>query len=78
MGFIASSVAQSSQASSSGFKILKHPNKSSDCRDSSFSRPLNCRGRGGPRRGPSCGGSGSSGRGQHTPSQGGASNVMRQ
>ena len=75
--FIASSVAQSSQASR--FKIPKRPNKSSDHRDSSSSsRPPNCRDRGGPRRGPRHGGSGSRGRGQHTPSRGGASNVTRQ
>ena len=77
--FIASSVAQSSQASSSRFKIPKRPNKSSDHRDSSSSsRPQNRRDRGGPRRGPRRGGSGSRGRGQHTPSRGGASNVTRQ
>ena len=75
--FIASSVAQSSQASSSWFKIPKRPNKSSDHRDSS-SRPPNRRDRGGPRRGPRRGGSGSCGRGQHTPSRGGASRVTRQ
>ena len=75
--FIASSVAQSSQASSSRFKIPKHPNKSSDHRDSSSSssRPPNRRDRGGPRRGPRRGGSGSRGKGQHTPSRGGASNI---
>ena len=67
--FIASSVAQSSQASSSRFKIPKRPNKSSDHRDSSSSRPSNRRDRGGPRRGPRRGGGcGSRGRGQHTPS----------
>ena len=75
--FIASSVAQSSQASSR-FKIPKRPNKFSDHRDSSSSRPPNRRDRGGPRRGPRRGGSGSRGRGQHTPSRGGASNVRRQ
>ena len=76
--FIASSVAQSSQASSR-FKIPKRPNKSSDHRDSSSSsRPPNHRDRGGSRRGPRRGGSGSRGRGQHTPSRGGASNVTRQ
>ena len=76
--FIASSVAQSSQASSR-FKIPKRPNKSSDHRDSSSSsRPPNHRDRGGSRRSPRCGGSGSRGRGQHTPSRGGASNVTRQ
>ena len=75
--FIASSVAQSSQAFR--FKIPKLPNKSSDHRDSSSSsRPPNRRDRGGPRRGPRRGGSGSRGRGQHTPSRGGASNVTRQ
>ena len=37
--FIASSVAQNSQASSSEFKIPIHPNKSSDRGDSSSSRP---------------------------------------
>ena len=77
--FIASSVAQSSQASSPRFKILKRPNKSSDHRDSSSSsRPPNRRDRVGPRRGPRRGGSGSHGRGQPTPSRGGASNVTRQ
>ena len=78
--FIASSVAQSSQASSSRFKIPKRPNKSSDHRDSSSSssKPPNRRDRGGPRRGPRRGGSGSRGRGQHTPSRGGVSNITRQ
>ena len=76
--FIASSVAQSSQASSSRFKIPKRPNKSSDHRDSSSFRPPNRRDRGGPRRGPRRGGSGSRGRCQHIPSRGGASNVTRQ
>ena len=67
--FIASSVAQSSQAFSSGFKIPKLPNKCSDGRDSSSSsRPQNRRDLGGPRRGPRRGGPGSHGRGQHIPS----------
>ena len=70
---------QSFIASSSRFKIPKRPNKS-DHRDSSSSssRPPNRRDRGGPRRGPRRGGSGSRGRGQHTPSRGGASNITRQ
>ena len=75
--FIASAVAQSSQASSSRFKIPKCPNKSSDHRDSSSSsRPPNRRDRGGPRKGPRRGGSGSRERGQHTPSRGGTSNEI--
>ena len=73
--FIASSVTQSSQASSSWFKSPKHPNKSSDHRDSSSSsRPPNRRDRGGPRRGPRRGGW-LSWKGSTHPSRGGASNV---
>ena len=76
--FIASSVAQSNQASSSGFKIPKRQKKPENRDTSSSTRPPIRRDRGGPRRGSRRGGSGSRGRGQHTPSRGGASNVSRQ
>ena len=76
--FIASSVAQSNQASSSGLKIPKSQKKPENRDTSSSTRPQIRRDSGGPRRGSRRGGSGSRGRGQHTPSRGGASNVSRQ
>lgn len=76
--FIASSVAQSKQASTSGFKIPKCQKKSAHRDSSSSTRPPNHKNRGGPRRGSRRGGSSSRGRGQYTPSRGGASNVSRQ